>query len=494
MITNTIVYCLESDSCTDLIKRFTQARKESKTVEFCVDDNFLKAYSRLTEGGQAMVSSAIASTPFIGVKFGTTRRFWDIEYRTKNDKKRDAAFRHVCSVLGSIATITQATVRYSDAEAKAFAYAIQSLFQVKQLVFLGPEPSYFRARAMVAGLAAHPSLETIRLEVDSLHSFIPAMLPLLARIPKFQRFELKHSLLASAASTVRFRPLNAQAIAQLLQTSLPIRVAFESLSLTSDAVSRAIYTGVAAAKVHGVEFDRCLFWNPSLLAEALRRSGLKSLRFSKMYMDSRTMSQLYTNLAGKLVSMVRLEELYCSHSSMYTAPSAAVELDEALALVVRTAVSISSLKHLGIYSCSFPEVLREALADCVRHNGSLQDLHVEVKLRCPNGVYTLSSLVEAVKTNYSLHELSLKLEASIVGSVDTADVFDPDDKKTIDCFVSLNRDGRRYLTHEPANQTLGIQVLGKVKDDLDCLFFHVRENPIVVSSATDSGVILRQDS
>jgi hypothetical protein len=43
----------------------------------------------------------------------------------------------------------------------------------------------------------------------------------------------------------------------------------------------------------------------------------------------------------------------------------------------------------------------------------------------------------------------------------------------------LNRSGRSYLKTEPTNKRLGCDVLGAVSDDMDCLFFHLRENPLL---------------
>ena len=49
-------------------------------------------------------------------------------------------------------------------------------------------------------------------------------------------------------------------------------------------------------------------------------------------------------------------------------------------------------------------------------------------------------------------------------------------------ITRLNRAGRRYLLEDAASRLKCISVLAKVKNDLNCLYFHLRENPIVCMS------------
>lgn len=49
-------------------------------------------------------------------------------------------------------------------------------------------------------------------------------------------------------------------------------------------------------------------------------------------------------------------------------------------------------------------------------------------------------------------------------------------------ITRLNAAGRRYLREDPNNNSKCIAVLAKTKDDLDCLYCHMRENPILCMS------------
>lgn len=48
--------------------------------------------------------------------------------------------------------------------------------------------------------------------------------------------------------------------------------------------------------------------------------------------------------------------------------------------------------------------------------------------------------------------------------------------------LELNRVGRAYLRERPNDRWQASEVLGAVRDNLDCLYFHVRENPGIVAS------------
>ena len=54
---------------------------------------------------------------------------------------------------------------------------------------------------------------------------------------------------------------------------------------------------------------------------------------------------------------------------------------------------------------------------------------------------------------------------------------DEDRQKQLDCIHQLNAAGRRYMQHDSTSLAEGLNVLSRVIDDLDCLYFHLRENP-----------------
>ena len=48
--------------------------------------------------------------------------------------------------------------------------------------------------------------------------------------------------------------------------------------------------------------------------------------------------------------------------------------------------------------------------------------------------------------------------------------------------IKLNRVGRAYIRERPNDSLQASEVLGAVTESLDCLYFHLRENPGIVTS------------
>jgi len=81
-------------------------------------------------------------------------------------------------------------------------------------------------------------------------------------------------------------------------------------------------------------------------------------------------------------------------------------------------------------------------------------------------------LENAVKQNYTLESIT-------IGVVGSRSPFQP--------ILRLNRAGRRYLIDDASSRSRCIAVLAKVKHDLDCLYFHMRENPILCMNGGSTG-------
>jgi hypothetical protein len=79
---------------------------------------------------------------------------------------------------------------------------------------------------------------------------------------------------------------------------------------------------------------------------------------------------------------------------------------------------------------------------------------------------SFAALLAAVRGNYGLESFN-------------ATVSDPDDQYLLECIQRLNKAGRRYLIEDPTSIEKGVMVLDEVKDDLDCLFLHLQENPML---------------
>jgi hypothetical protein len=81
--------------------------------------------------------------------------------------------------------------------------------------------------------------------------------------------------------------------------------------------------------------------------------------------------------------------------------------------------------------------------------------------------------MKAIRKNYTLKDFQF---TTLYGpSLDIA--WNAPLRKRLDVVCRLNRNGRRYLQSEPSNQHMGFALLEAVSDDVDCIYFHLLENP-----------------
>jgi hypothetical protein len=73
---------------------------------------------------------------------------------------------------------------------------------------------------------------------------------------------------------------------------------------------------------------------------------------------------------------------------------------------------------------------------------------------------------EAVARNYYFQTAKLRVQQCLL----------------LECILRLNKAGRSYLIQDPTSKEGGFHVLLKVPNDLNCLFLHLQENPLLCST------------
>ena len=99
-----------------------------------------------------------------------------------------------------------------------------------------------------------------------------------------------------------------------------------------------------------------------------------------------------------------------------------------------------------------------------------QSLHPDKPNRCIISLANANALVTTLRNNYTMSAIPFTIDPS-----------SPDKErklveKAVATILALNKKGRRYLL-ENRTRTKGLNLLVAVKDDLDCLYFHLLENP-----------------
>jgi hypothetical protein len=194
---------------------------------------------------------------------------------------------------------------------------------------------------------------------------------------------------------------------------------------SEECESLAEIIGSSSCSIDGLcLFDCTLPANGFCIAEALRRNKtIKWLRVNNGEMEDAVFREAIISSLALNASITSL--VLCNDSS-----------PETILDVLRN-VALTNTTITSFWDMSFP-----APRD-------LMDLYVE----------KAQSLLDALRQNYTLEYYGPNNPFSYLGR--------------------LNQCGRRYLENDGASRSKCVALLAKVKDDLNCLFFHLRENPIL---------------
>jgi hypothetical protein len=204
----------------------------------------------------------------------------------------------------------------------------------------------------------------------------------------------------------------------------------------------------------------------------------------------------YAALATQLSSMPQLENLECGvvHARPATRTFSYADAKrpilsqapDAMTSVTQAAMHCKSLKSLKLFVHCFTKSLGIALAKCVKTNTKVECIELachQVRRLIPgcgfprlSDVVKKSCLVQTIQSNAAFHDhghdpntWSLEFERELA------------------IMLRLNRAGRRYMLINPSNQFAGFKVLALVKDSLDCIYFHLRENPSLCKRGQATG-------
>ena len=315
---------------------------------------------------------------------------------------------------------------------------------------------------VLSGLEKHRSLKTLYLHMPL--QFHAGILPSISTMPRlqivilgFEIFSLHPPIHADGPSLQRILQCKSTAIIKML-----------AMDFSAVDTWHAFCEGVAAAAVRGLDFELCWFGDSDLFRQARVGSRLKKLKFLNSWSGlgvsrhdaEETMSRLLTALAHAVPTMPELEELWCHQASS----------GEAYVDLIQAAAQCQSLECIEIRVDSYPAALDKAFAECLAKYKALEDIEIEHTLVRPPPILTSPALCQALETNYTMWRLKLSYPC-------IRDDWDPLLRQTLNTYIWLNRSGRRYLATDPGNVRAGIQVLEQVKDNLDCIYCHLRENP-----------------
>jgi hypothetical protein len=205
-----------------------------------------------------------------------------------------------------------------------------------------------------------------------------------------------------------------------------------------------------------------------LLVDALASlQHLRSLCLWPSLADDQ-LSIFWLALAATLPSFPRLEVLECNPTYAESA-------------VARAGASCSCLKSMTLYvpSYGYPPAMDEAVAACVRLNPQLEEITIDCGRIQSLPPLMSPLLLDALRINYTIKNIELKYPRIGVPDIEATFNASTHVLGNLALMLRLNVCSRMYLATDPSNRCLGVSVLEQAKDDLNCIFFHLRENPLL---------------
>jgi hypothetical protein len=434
---------------------------------------FFQKYFSLKEASQNRVADALIKTTTItSIDLLGCMPQWNSIPEWQHFLKN---FGRFCEqVIGRMPQITHASISVlgHEREDEALRMLLQNLPNLKTLIISGLHSFQEQFGRTIACLEYHPSLRTIKMtRVLDCHAGIPS----LERIPNLEAIEL---------SMLGHEP-NASAIARILTANLP-NLVLEAKVLALDQEAQQLFnTAIIGARIQGIGlmYDN-EFYDAVSLVHAFAGSQLKILQVSYIQFKQGSMSEFLTNLADVLPSMLQLQNLVSGGFFDIELVNHRPACDHACTAVVQAVAKCHSLKYLKLNVLDCSESIDTALAKCFMTNVAL----AELVLVCPrhNSLKTAAlPLVENVlKNNYSLQAFV---------TFQPTRKWNKDLQQRIQTQLKLNQAGRAYLTHDANNKHAAMDVLLQVIDSLDCLFWHLRENPLLCKTRASEFYRMQRD-
>jgi hypothetical protein len=232
--------------------------------------------------------------------------------------------------------------------------------------------------------------------------------------------------------------------------------------------------GIIDAKVRGFVFRFYSFGgNGGAWADALTQPRFQVLRLPVFRLrhsnESSSASSFFQTLTQRLSRMSQLRDLEIGLCCIGPDGEYIGLASCAMADIVNAAGHCRHLESLKISCrpcCNFLHFDKE-LADIIRNNQQLKTIECTFR---GSPAFPLDAFAKALQTNYTLEHATFR-EWDIPGSEDVLTT------KMVTVVCRLNRSGRSYVKTDPNDAAQGINVLEAVLDDLDCIYFHLRENP-----------------
>jgi hypothetical protein len=323
----------------------------------------------------------------------------------------------------------------------------------------------------------------------------------LATLPALRSVRLSHSE-RQARPEDDSTMAHHESLTELLRMPSLRWASFEHINFTPElcqATANALMEGTVVTKL---DFRFCSFPDGEECAVMLANSLSRNTSVSKIYVESPLNQTICSTLASALPSNSSLRDisfsgLWCPGlSSVVSALGKNTGL-KTLEVSIPSRKSLSafrmevvamlqekaSLESVTINSANSVEVKAEdylVLYAALQHNSTLKTLDLDLRSRLELTAVEDKQVAALLKKNYALQCVSACARVGDVRAI-----------------LRLNKARRRYLIEDGSSISKGVRVLSAVSDDINCVFYHLLENPrlcdrsaieMVSDSAEDASV------
>ena len=424
-----------------------------------IDSGFLSHFVNLEDESSGTVLKIIQQKSFHSIRIACPLKITDTTER----------YEALFEMLQSTTSISEVTLRYGRwyevGQEIPFTWCFPHISKLR--IEAERKLKDLHSEAIAKCIANHATIRHVSLSLapDSYHGLIPAILT----VQRLDSVELRPN-----AERKNAERCDLQALADLCQSDRSFLIKQRYFEINSEDMFESFCNIVQTAKVGGLCFCSCSFLKAIPLANALVASSLQTLEISyQRFQQEVHRDEFYEVLADGLPTMQHLK-VFEQCESCYARVQVVNEL--------RLLKCIPRCRNLESATLSFPlaysQELDQALAACVKAESALKDISLiddenfreTTEMRFP-------SLFNAIESTCSTQSIEFKVNGG-----NFRDRYDALTKRLV-MLRRLNLAGRSYIKSQPSDKTTGCAVLAANNNDLDAVYFHLRENPLLCSQS-----------
>ena len=466
----------------DLADKSRDVIKSSGRLQLTVKVNsvFIDAFCALRSQHVDKVLQALRYSALKGLDFSD----WDVRV------DQLPLFGKLCTCFGSISTLDELCFSLSTrvSNVQAPVTVIQTLSNIREITFQGGaaivDADY--VAAFGGALKGHNQVQELYFSADRglNYQLIDRVLPIMHTLTSLKRVYF------DGDGTETTSPDDMRCLVGILMC--PLALHFRRLRIPSGNMCQTFCNGIMRSRAKEmylsvVEIDATPFANALLFCRA------PMLSISRWPKKTRRALPTFIQAFAQVVPSMSTRTIFLSSIlNPLNAPAATDDEDdqaeeeeetakaihEAISFFYRQAAENSTLQKLYLPVIDDSEAMDHALAVLVSGPGSkLQRLVLCASgLSAAQAVTSLPHFSQALRKNFTLEKLRFCTFNSENNTFERGGWVN-DICQSLAAIPRLNGFGRNYMQTDPYNQCQGFKVLEQVKDDLNLLFIHLRENP-----------------